>query len=426
MNEISEAAAEPAREGSATRRSTTDGSGTTVPGGWRSQIRLRDLFATSLLGPRSRPGRTALTAIGVAIGIAAMIAVTGISSSSNAALLAQLDAYGTNVLEVRAAANGLTPEPLPAEAPVMLDRIPSVTGSASVIRTGAAVRRNHFDGDLIGIDAIATNGDLGETLLAEVAIGRMIDDYNRSLPVVVLGSAAAERLGIVNLRGGPTVRVGDRSFAVIGILNPFPLNPDLDRTALIGDVAAVELLAVKPNPSSVFLRIAPDRINETKPLLARTANPDSPSKVSVSRPSDLLEARAEIDKTLRNLLLTLGAIALAVGGLGIANVMVISVLERQGEIGLRRAMGAKRSHVRAQFVLEAGTLSALGGMSGVVIGTAITWAYALSQGWLLDIPLPALIGGIGAAVTIGMFAGLYPANKAARLDPADAVRAGTR
>ncbi len=196
--------------------------------------------------------------------------------------------------------------------------------------------------------------------------------------------------------------------------------------ALIGDTAAVELLAIKPNPSSVFLRIVPDRINDTKPLLARTANPETPSKVGVSRPSDLLAARADIDRTLRNLLLTLGAVALVVGGLGIANVMVISVLERRGEIGLRRAMGAKRSHVAAQFVLEAGTLSALGGGLGVVIGVIITWAYARAQGWLLDIPPLALVGGIGAALAIGMLAGLYPANKAARLDPAEAVRSGTR
>lgn len=397
-----------------------------VPETWRSKLTVPDLFLTSLLGLRSRPGRTLLTAAGIAIGIASMVAVTGISASSRAALLAELDAFGTNVLEVRAAENGLSVEPLPTEAATMLDRVPTVTGSAPVIGTTFEVRRNRLDSELIGIATIAADEDLAPTLRATVASGRALDAGTRSLPVVVLGAAAAERLNIHDLTGGPTISIGGRNFAVIGVLNPLPLNPDIDRSAIIGDQAAVELLDIKPNPTRIYLRIDPNRIEDTTPLLAPTANPDTPSKVSVSRPSDLLQARAEIDKSLRNLLLTLGAVALLVGGLGIANIMVISVLERTGEIGLRRAIGAHRGHIGLQFMLEAGALATIGGIAGAVFGSVITWAYARRQGWLVDIPAEAVLGGVAAALAIGIVAGLYPANKAARLDPAEAVRSGTR
>lgn len=400
--------------------------GGTQHDGWRSQIGVFDLLHSSLLGLRARRARTAFTAAGIAIGIASMVAIVGISASSKAALLAQLDAFGTNVLEVRAASTGSDPPPLPVDAPSMLRRIPTVTDSASVMATGLKVRRNRFDSELVGIDAIAADDNLVNTLRATIASGRMIDEETGALPVVVLGSAAADRLGFESLRAGPIIRVGDHNVAVVGILDPLPLNPDIDRSVIIGDRYAIEQLRLRPRPSRVFVRIDPDRIDDTYPLLSPTANPIAPHRVELSRPSDLLRARAEIDQNLRNLLLTLGGVALVVGGLGIANIMVISVLERTGEIGLRRALGAHRSHIAGQFVLEAGMLSGLGGLIGVAAGVVITWLYAKRQDWLVDVPAGALLGGVAAALLIGMLAGLYPASKAARLDPADAVRSGTR
>ena len=391
---------------------------------WRSRLRLRDLATTSLVGLRSRRARTALTALGIAIGIASMVAVVGISSSSKAALLAELDAFGTNLLQVSPSGSGLTVEPLPVDAQPMLARIATVEAASAVSDTQVAVRRNVHDTSLVGINALASDPELFETLRMTMAVGRPLDDGLRSLPVVVLGDVAAVRLGIRDLAGGPTIDVDGHRFVVVGILDELPLNPDIARTAIIGDHAAVHLLGIEPNPTAVYVRVVPEAMNSTRSLLAPTANPERPTRVAVSRPSDILEARAEVDRNLQNLLLALGGVALIVGGVGIANVMVISVLERRGEIGLRRAVGATRGHIRSQFVLEAGLLSGLGGVVGVAAGGAITAVYAGRQGWVLDLPLEALVIGIGAALLIGMLAGLYPAAKAARLDPALAVGGG--
>lgn len=392
---------------------------------WRSKLRLADLIGTSVVGLRSRRGRTALTALGIAIGIASMVAVVGISASSKAALLAELDSYGTNLLLVQPSSTGLVPEPLPRDAQPMLSRVSSVEAASAVSATGLEVRRNRHDTSLVGITALAADPELFETLRMKVAVGRPLDDGLRSLPVVVLGDVAAIRLGIATIVDGPIISIGAQDFAVVGVLDALPLNPAVARAAIIGDVAAVEVFGLEPNPTAVYLRVDPSAMQEVRPLLARTANPERPTRVEVSRPSDLLEARAEVDRNLQNLLLALGAVALLVGGVGIANVMVISVLERRGEIGLRRALGATRGHIRSQFVLEAALLSGLGGVLGVSFGSSITFLYARRQDWVIDLPPQALLAGLGAALGIGMFAGLYPAAKAARLDPALAVSGGS-
>ncbi len=392
---------------------------------WKSKLRLRDLIGTSLISLRSRRGRTALTALGIAIGIASMVAVVGISASSRAALLTELDAFGTNLLQVQASSVGMTQEPLPIDAQPMLNRLADVSSASAVTTTGFEVHRTTHDASVVGITAVAVDPDLFETMKMSLVAGRWFDDGTRSLPVAVLGDVAAERIGITDLRGGPTVTIAGRQFVVVGLLDELPLHPDLARNVMIGDEAAVALLATKPNPSAIYLRVDLEGIDRTRPLLAATANPDLPTRVEVSRPSDLIEARAQVDQSLQRLLLALGGVALLVGGVGIANVMVISVLERRGEIGLRRALGATRGHIRSQFVLEAGVLSGLGGLLGVALGALITAIYARRQEWVVELPPLALIGGVAAALAIGMIAGLYPAAKAARLDPALAVSGGT-
>lgn len=396
---------------------------TTVPREWRSRLLARDRIGTGTIGLRSRPGRTALTAIGIAIGIASMVAVLGISSSSKADLIAEIDSLGTNLLQVRPGQNVFgESSQLPVDAHPMLARVGTVTESAGVTALATEVQRNEHDDTPNGLNVIATDAALADTLQIETASGRFIDEGTRSLPVVVLGSVAAERLAINDLASGPTVTIAGRPFQVIGIVKPLPLNPDIDRSVIIGDKVAQELLGVDPNHTAIYLRTHPDQVEDTRPVLARTANPTDPNEVQVSRPSDALEARAKVDQNLQKLLLALGGVALLVGGVGIANVMVISVLERRGEIGVRRALGATRGHIRSQFVIEAASLATLGGALGAGLGTAVTWLYANQQGWKIDIPVAGLAGGIAAALAIGALAGLYPAAKAARLDPADAVR----
>ena len=390
----------------------------------RSRIRPMDLLRSGSQGLHTRPGRTMLTAIGIAIGIAAMIGVLGISASSKAALLQQIDDLGTNLLAVQAGQSIFGDQAkLPEDAPSMIRRIPPVEQAAALSSVSASVRKT----DLIpatetnGINLFAAETEVLDTLQAKVADGRFLDAAAAEVPSIVLGSVAAERLGITRLDPGQMVYLNGHWFNVIGILGSMPLNPDLDRAAFIGYGVADKLFDTDANASTIYLRTHPDQVDGVRGLLARTANPESPNEVQVSRPSDALEAKATVDQNLTRLLLGLGAVALVVGGVGIANVMVISVLERRSEIGLRRALGAKRSHIAGQFVSESIMLSLLGGVTGVALGAAVTYAYSNRQGWVVDIPVQALGAGVAVALAVGAIAGLYPAVRAARMDPAEAV-----
>lgn len=391
-----------------------------------SQLRWADVPAVGSLGLQSRRGRTLLTALGIAVGIAAMVAVIGISASSRADLLAELDELGTNLLVVEPGQSFRTGEDskLPVTAADMIRRIGPVRSAAKSRGVDAAVRRNDLVDEAVtsGISVRATEPELLSVLEATVADGEFLDAVTERYPVVVLGAEAAERLGITSVDNRPAVWLGDRWFTVIGILDRIPLATDVDRSALIGYPIAEEVFAIDEAPSSIAVRTDPESVNAVRAVLDETANPQAPAEVQVSRPSDALEARAKADEALTALLLGLGAVALLVGGIGIANVLVISVLERRTEIGIRRALGATRRHVRLQFLVEAVLLAAVGGIGGVVLGSVVTAGYARSREWTVAVPVTALAGGVVVALAVGAVAGLYPAARAARLAPADAVR----
>ena len=394
-----------------------------MSGPQRSRLLPTDAVRTGTHGLRSRKGRTLLTALGIAIGIASMVSVLGISASSKADLIAEIDRLGTNLLGVEAGSDIFGEQAkLPESSPAMVRRVGPVTAASSLSALGTEVQRNGWADDNNGLDVFATEPDLLTTLEGTVAHGRWHDDGTAALPTVVLGAVAAERLGVSDLDGGPLVDIGGRAFAVIGILEPLPLNPDIDRAVLIGNAAAEDHLGAEVIPTQIYLRTDPEAVEAVRKVLARTVNPADPNEVSVSRPSDALEARAQVDENLQRLLLGLGGVALLVGGVGIANVMIISVLERRGEIGLRRALGATRRHIAAQFVIESAALASLGGVLGTGLGAAVTIVYANRQGWLVDVPIQGLAAGVAAALALGAIAGLYPASRAARLDPAEAVR----
>jgi putative ABC transport system permease protein len=306
----------------------------------------------------------------------------------------------------------------------MVRRVGPVTAAASTTSVEAAVRRSDLipSSETGGISVVATEPELAGVLDATLAEGRFLDEATGAFPTVVLGSVAAERLGITSLEGSPQVWLGEQWFTVIGVLETLPLAPDIDRSALIGYQVAADRFGTDPSASAVWVRADDDQIAAVREVLPTTANPENPDEVEVTRPSDALEAEAKADDALTALLLGLGGVALLVGGIGIANVMVISVLERRTEIGLRRALGATRRHVRAQFVVEAVVLAALGGIAGILLGTAVTAGYAANRGWSLAVPVPALAGGVAVALVVGAVAGLYPASRAARLAPAEAVR----
>jgi putative ABC transport system permease protein len=391
----------------------------------RRRVGLLDLVRIGAAGLGARRLRSGLTALGIAIGIAAMMAVLGISESSRADLLATLDRLGTNLLTVSA---GKTlfgeSSALPEVAPGMVGRIGPVERVSGVEAVGAGVRRT----DLVpaaetgGISVLAADTSLVATLGGRLADGRGLDGATERYPTVVLGAVAARRLGIQTVADGILVYLGGHWFSVIGILDPLPLSPEIDRAALIGLPIARDLFDATGSPTTIYVRAADAAIDDVRAVLAATANPANPEEVTVSRPSEVIAARAAAATTFTALFLGLGAVALLVGGLGIANVMLMAALERRSEIGLRRALGATRGHIVGQFLTEALLLAGTGGLVGIALGSAVSIGYANSQGWLVSLPLVGLVGGVGLAVVIGAVAGIYPAVRAARTPPTDALR----
>jgi len=390
-----------------------------------SRMHLADVWRTAGVGLRTRKLRAALSALGITIGIASIVAVLGLSESSKSDLLTQLDRLGTNLLVVQAGQGiGLGNAELPDTASAMVSRI----GPVDEVSAVGSVNANVYRTDLVpasqsgGISVKAVETDLLESLGGTVAAGRFLDDTATEYPAVVLGSVAAERLGVTGLEDRPLVWLGGRWFPVVGILNPVDLSPDLDRAAIVTEAVAEEYLGYDGVASTLYVRTDPEWVDAVMDVLPPTVNPENPDQVQVSRPTDAIEAKAAAESAFTNLFLGLGAVALLVGGVGIANVMVISVLERRSEIGLRRALGATRRHVAVQFLLEALILAAVGGIGGVLLGTGVTAAYARIRGWGLLIPGLAVWGGLAAALLIGTIAGLYPALRAARLSPTEALR----
>ncbi|MFB6943698.1 ABC transporter permease [Streptomyces sp. NPDC060286] len=390
-----------------------------------ARLRPRDVLHVGSAGLRSRPMRVVLSALGIAIGIATMISVVGISASSQAQLLRELDKLGTNLLVASPGESMFAGQDvkLPEDAVGMVGRIKGVQEVGATADLDTTARRNEKidKDDTGGIVVKATTGDLLRVLRGEVHSGSWLNNATGRYPSVVLGHVSAERLGIT--APGRQVWIGNRYFTVVGILAPLPLAPEIERSALVGWEGAKRLLRFEGHPTSVYERSADAAVQDVRKVMAATVDPQNPQNVKVTDPSAALQAKAATEGAFSSMLLGLGGIALLVGGVGVANTMIISVLERRYEIGLRRSLGATRGQIRIQFVTESLMLSGLGGLAGVALGAAATGVYAYSGGLPWVVPPWAVGGGFGATLVIGTIAGLYPAVRASRLSPTLALHA---
>jgi putative ABC transport system permease protein len=384
-----------------------------------------DIARAASVGLRTRRLRAALSALGIAIGVAAIVAVLGLSSSSQAGLLAEIDRLGTNLLTVT---NGQTftgdTAELPLAAPGMIARIGPVTAVDQTGSTDANVYRSPLI-PTINTNALSVQAaslGLPATVGTTIAQGRYLNAASARLPVAVLGSAAAARLGISRVYPRERIWLGHQWFYVVGILEPATLAPDIDSSVLVGFPAAERYLGFDGHATTVYVRSETSQVEAVQSVLAATANPEAPNEVDVSQPSAALTARAKAQSALNGLFLGLGAVSLLVGAVGVGNIMLIGVLERRSEIGLRRALGATKGQIRTQFLAEAILLALLGGAAGVTAGALATAVYAATKDWATTIPTLAWAGGLSAAIAIGAIAGLLPALRAARLSPTEALR----
>ncbi|MEU2835005.1 ABC transporter permease [Streptomyces lavendulae] len=395
--------------------------GTLVP----ARLSARDVAQVGSAGLRGRLMRVVLSALGIAIGIATMIAVVGISSSSKAQLMQQLDNLGTGMLKVTPGTSMATGSKarLPERAPQMIGQTDGVQHVGATGSTEANVRRSEHipTTRTSGLTVQAASESLLDALGGSVASGTWLNGANSKYPAAVLGNLAAARLGVT--QPGGQVYIGDRYYTVVGILDPLPLAEEIATSALVGWEAARTLLGFDGHPTTIYEKSADNKVEDVRNILPRTTNPQAPHEVQVSKPSDALEAKAASEGAFSSLLLGLGGVALLVGGVGVANTMIISVLERRHEIGLRRSLGATRGQIRLQFVTESLLLSGLGGLAGLALGSLATWLYATAGGMPWAVPPDAMAGGFAATLAIGAMAGLYPAVRAARLSPTLALQA---
>ncbi|MEU0836017.1 ABC transporter permease [Streptomyces sp. NPDC005969] len=386
------------------------------------RLRAGDLAVVGLDGLRGRPLRAVLSALGIAIGVAAMVGLVGLSTVSKAGLMKEIDQLGTNLLTVSPGTSLLgQTSTLPKDAEGMVSRIPGVTGVSAVGAVqDVTVRRNDKinSSTTNGIAVQAARTNLLDALSGTVRSGSFLNEATSRYPTVVLGSVAAERLGIDH--AGRHVYLGGQWVQVTGILDTVKLAPEIDRSALIGWTYAGSL-GFNEYATTLYERSTDASVQSVHDVLGFTVNPEHPEEVQISRPSDALTAQAAANRAFNALFLGLGAVAMLAGGVGIANIMVISVLERRQEIGLRRSLGATRGQIRTQFLTESVTLSALGGAAGVVIGLAACLGYAASRGWPFELPGQTIAAAALATIAIGTLAGIYPARRAARLTPTEAL-----
>lgn len=396
---------------------------------------LLELVATAVQGLFARPIRTALILLGPVIGVGAIVAAVGLTESAKGNVNATLEQLGTNLVTVQASAGVSQPGQLPKLPEETRERMLAVSliESVSTLTEIAGHRVLPYPAaaeafEVLPISLRAADAEVPSVLEVSLTWGRWLDPWDEQPGhrTVILGAETAAAFAVLPGESR-TILIDDRHYGVAGVLDPVPLIPSYDLSVFISFEAAARDFNDEGGPTEAIFRVDPNtrlQLSDAD-FLNTVITAGGPGGIDAPVvPTDALEASAAVDETLRAVVLLMGGLALLVGGLGIANVMSISVLQRSSEIGIRRALGHSRARIAGQFLLEAMVVGALGGLLGAALGAGIVVVGADYRDWTLVLAPSLLIGAAVLAVGVAVFSGLIPAIRAARLEPLETLRLG--
>jgi putative ABC transport system permease protein len=399
----------------------------------RRRIGVRDLLDEAVAGVLARPTRLAMTAFGAALGLASVVATLGLAQTAANQVSSQFDAIAATQVSVepRSTSGGLTLAAIPWDAEQRVTRLNGVVAAGTISSLADAPLVHSVPlvdptgSAAVDLPVVAVSPGLFDTVLADVVTGRVFDGGHdaRADPVVVLGANAAARLHLNRVVPVTSIFVGDRAFSVIGIIDHPVRHTELVDAVILPDQTARALLGLA-SPAQVQIRTAQGAAQLVGRQAPIALSPSAPDTMAASVPPTAGALRDRVKADVNALFLVLGGVALLAGAVGIANVTLLSVLERVGEIGLRRALGATRRTIATQFLVESSVVGLVGGLVGACSGVVVTLAVAGARSWTPVLDLRLAAGAPAAGVVIGVLAGAFPAWRASAVEPVAALRSG--